>query len=132
MAAAPIILFVGVSIFGGGGSAAPTPGRDQIEAIEAKMRMPDDAPAPLSRYQRYYAWTTDNGKKYVYAVYIFDGLISPPPGQGSEHIHRVLETEIPNVTNGGCGVITFYVSPHADHSPSLLCNAIGPATFSKN
>lgn len=132
MRVASIILFLAVSIVGGGSSPAGTPGRDQIEAIEGMVRLPDDAPATLSQYQRYYAWTTDNGRKYVYAVYIFDGLMSPPPPERGEHVHRVLEQEIPNVTNGGCGVITFYVDPSKDHQPSLYCNAIGPASFSTN
>lgn len=131
MSVTSIILILGVSIFGGKNSD-PLPSRDQIESIESRLRLPGDAPAPLSQYQRYYAWTVDNGRKYIIAVYIFDGLVASRPPDGGSRIHSVMESDIPNVTNGGCGVITFYVDPRVEREPSLYCNAVGPAAFSKN
>ena len=128
-----LVFSLAMSIFGGGRSNSQAPSTSEIEFIESHVSLPGEAPGPLAKYQRYYAWTVDNGKKYIYAVYIFEGLLTSQvrdPETG--HIHAVPEREMPNVSNGGCGVITFYADPNKDRSPSLYCNAEGPVSFSKN
>ncbi len=133
IASSIFVLVLGVSIFGGKASDSSTPSRNEIGYIEEKVILPSDAPGRLSRYQRYYAWTIDDGKRYLYAVYIYDGLLPPDQSDArSEHVHPVQEQAIPKVSNGGCGVITFYVDPRGDRTPSLYCNAVGPVSFSKN
>lgn len=128
-----LVLSMGLSIFGGGGSNAQPPSRSEIEFIESHVSLPGDSLGPIAKYQRYYAWTIDNGKKYIYAVYIFDGLLtSQQLDSEARHVHAVSEHEMPNVSNGGCGVITFYADPNKDRTPSLYCNAEGPVSFSKN
>jgi hypothetical protein len=128
-----LVFSLGISIFGGGGSNGQAPSRSEIEFIESHLSLPGEAPGPLSKYDRYYAWTVDNGKRYIYAVYIFDELMaSQQRDPQAGHIHAVPEQEMPNVSNGGCGVITFYADPNKDRPPSLYCNAVGPVSFSKN
>ncbi|MGH7024406.1 MAG: hypothetical protein ACREEB_12575 [Caulobacteraceae bacterium] len=121
----PLVIALGVSLLGGRHPGAAVPSLDDIDFIERKVNLPSDAPGPLSSYERYYAWTIDNGKKYIYAEYIYIKLLGPKaPDVGSRHIHAVAEDDIPAVSNGGCGVITFYFDPRGDRTPSLYCNAM--------
>ncbi|HEY5289249.1 MAG TPA: hypothetical protein VIJ59_04380 [Caulobacteraceae bacterium] len=117
-----------LTLVGGPHSGSPPPSAQDIRYIESKVSLPDDAPGPLSSYERYYAWTMDNGKKYIYAEYVSINLLGPnKPDPPVGHSHAVTEQDIPTVSNGGCGVITFYFNPRADHTPSLYCNAVGPS-----
>ncbi|HEY1880882.1 MAG TPA: hypothetical protein VGG68_13215 [Caulobacteraceae bacterium] len=126
-----LVLALGISIFSGGGSNGQAPSKTEIDFIESHLSLPGEAPGPLAKYERYYAWTVDNGKKYIYAVYIFDELLTSQQ-RATEHIHQVPERDMPNVSNGGCGVITFYADPRGERTPSLYCNSAGPVSFSKN
>jgi len=123
-----LVLAVGMAVFGAKHTGEATPSRSDISYIESKISLPSEAPGPLSSYQRYYAWTIDNGRKYIYVVLIFDDLLGPnKPAANAEHIHSVTEQEIPNISNGGCGVITFYSDPRGTRTPSLYCNPVGPS-----
>jgi len=133
IASSIFVLALGVSILGGKASDSSTPSRSEIGYIERMVILPGEAPGPLSKFERYYSWTIDDGKRYVYAVYIYDGLLTSEPSDAhSDHIHLVLEQAIPKVTNGGCGVITFYIKPGSGRPSSLYCNAVGPVSFSKD
>jgi len=123
------MLAIGLPSLGGKHNSAPVPPNSDISYIESKISLPSEAPGPLPRYERYYAWTIDNGRKYIYAVYIFSDLLDKNKiDPNGIHIHAVTEAEIPNISNGGCGVITFYFNPRGDSTPSLYCNPVGPAT----
>ena len=125
----PILaLALGMPLIGGKHESATLPSNSDISYIEAKINMPDEAPGPLSSYERYYAWTVDNGKKYIHAEYVFGDLLgAAKPDPKGPHVHPVTEDQIPNISNGGCGVIIFYFNPRGDHTPSLYCNPPGPA-----
>ena len=115
-----------LSLFGGQGPADWTPSMQQVEFVEKQISLPQDAPAPMKLYNRYYTGVTDEGRRMVYAEYVsIDLLGRNKPSDGIGHIYIVKENEMPEVSNGGCGVVTFYYNLERDYNPSMLCNAVG-------
>jgi hypothetical protein len=121
-----LALALGLSILGANRLPAMPPSMSDISYIEKKINLPQDAPGPLSSYERYYAWSFDNGRKYIYAEYVYKKLLKSAESETPSHIHAVAEDAIPSIANGGCGVITFYFDPRGDRTPSMLCNAADP------
>ena len=125
-----VALAISVSLFSSNHRSGSPPSRDDIIQIEQRLRLPDDAPGTLDRYDRYYAWTVgDDGKEVIYGELIFVDLLGagrPPGGMG--RIHAVNEKDVPVIANGGCGVITFYVDLRRGQRPALYCNAETPSS----
>jgi hypothetical protein len=115
-----------LSLLGGHKGPESRPNGDEIAFVETRISLPDDAPGPLTNFERYYAWTVgDNGKRVIYGELIFVDLLGaarPPNRIG--HFHAVDEKDIPAMANGGCGVITFYLDLKSDRRPALYCNAV--------
>ncbi|HEY2481438.1 MAG TPA: hypothetical protein VGI30_04475 [Caulobacteraceae bacterium] len=124
---ASLVVALGLSLFGGQKTPEARPSSDEIAFVETRIRLPDDAPGPLSNFERYYAWTVgDDGKRVIYGELIFVDLMGaarPPDRKG--HFHAVDEKDMPTVANGGCGVITFYLDLRSGRRPALYCNAVG-------
>jgi hypothetical protein len=115
-----------LSLFGAKGPADWTPSHEQVMYVEKQIRLPEDAPATVEKYNRYYTGVTDEGRRMIYAEYVFIDLLGPSkPSDGTGHVYIVNENKMPQVTNGGCGVVTFYYDLHRDYTPSMLCNAVG-------
>ena len=121
-----LALVVGLALFGGKHAEPSAPSHDEIAFVETRLRLPDDAPAPLARYERYYAWTLgDDGKRVIYGELVFVDLMGaarPPNGLG--RTHAIDEKDMPAIANGGCGVITFYIDLNSGRRPALYCNAV--------
>lgn len=127
--ASSLALLIGLSLFGARSAGNSAPSSSDIAYVETRLRLPDDAPGPLSSYERYYAWTVgDDGKRLIYGELIYLDLLGParPPGRYGR-VHAVIEHEMPTIVDGGCGVITFYYNPSSSKAPSLYCNAVTQA-----
>jgi hypothetical protein len=122
-----LIAAFGLSLLGSPHTRELRPSGAEIAFVETRIRLPDDAPGPLSNFERYYAWTVgDDGKRVIYGELIFVDLLGanrPPDRIG--RFHAVDEKDMPAVANGGCGVITFYLDLKSGHRPALYCNAVG-------
>jgi hypothetical protein len=121
-----LALVIGLALFGARQPSNAPPSRDDIIQVEEKIRLPDDAPATLQRYERFYAWTLDDdGKRVIYGELVFTDLMGAarPPG-GIGRTHAIDEKDMPTIANGGCGVITLYFDPRNGRRPALYCNAV--------
>jgi hypothetical protein len=123
------VVVFGLSLLGGQHTPEARPSRDEIAFVETRIRLPDDAPGPLSHFERYYAWTVgDDGKRVIYGELISVDLMGPAqPADRIGRFHAVDEKDMPAVANGGCGVITFYLDLRSGRRPALYCNAVGPS-----
>ena len=100
------------------------PSSEQVSFIEKKIHLPQEAPGPLSRYERYYAGVTEDKKRLVYAELVFVDLLGANKSQaGGGHVHIVAQREIPEIKDGGCGVVIFYFDLGRTRAPSMYCNA---------
>ena len=128
MPSIPSLVFAfGLSLLGGSRQPETRPSSNEIAFVETRIRLPDDAPGPLSSFERYYAWTIgDDGKRVIYGELISVDLLGanrPPDRIG--RFHAIDEKDMPSVANGGCGVITFYLDLKSGRRPALYCNAVG-------
>lgn len=83
-----------------------------VQQIEQKIQLPDGA-FPINSYIRYYV---QDDKDVVIGTYVYFG--------SAGRIEIVEENEIPNVLDGGCGVITFTYSLTKKTFLSLRCNGV--------
>jgi hypothetical protein len=125
-----VALAIGLGLFGSNHPSNAPPSRDDIGQVEEKIRLPDDAPASLQHYERYYAWTVDDdGKRVIYGELVFVDLLGAarPPG-GLGRTHAINEKDMPAIANGGCGVIVLYFDLRSGRRPALYCNAVAPSS----
>lgn len=122
-----LVIAFALSLLGGPRTPETRPSSDEIAFVETRLRLPDDAPGPLSNFERYYAWTVgDDGKRVIYGELIFVDLLGADrPANRIGRFHAVDEKDMPAVANGGCGVITFYLDLKSGRRPALYCNAVG-------
>jgi hypothetical protein len=119
-----LALIVSLALFEGQSSSDWKPSREQVEFVEKQIVLPQEAPASIAHFNRYYSGITDNGKRLIYAEFVYINLLGPNrPGDNAGHIYIVTEQELPVIVDGGCGVITFYYDLHRTYTPSLVCNA---------
>jgi hypothetical protein len=87
----------------------------EADAIEARIKMPDGAPAPLSRYARYYNYASQDGHVLIQGYFVYG--LGDRPG-------RYLNTEDPGIDDGGCSVITIYYDPQRQRVAGIFCNGV--------
>jgi hypothetical protein len=82
-----------------------------MDAIENQVKLPGGS-APLDQYNRSYAYPGDGT---VVGVYI--NLSGRQPGRS-----WVSNTELPQIADGGCSVVTILYSPKTNHVTDAMCN----------
>ena len=118
------IAVLSLSLLGAKGPDNWAPSREQVTFIETKIRLPQEAPAPLSKYERYYTGVTEDNKRLIYAELVFVDLLgASAQATGGGHVHIVTQAQIPEIKDGGCGVVIFYFDPRKTSTPSMYCNA---------
>lgn len=119
-----IVVVVSLGLIGAKSAGDWTPSREQVTFIEKKIQLPQEAPAPLSKYERYYTGVTEDNKRLVYAELVFVDLLGANnTAAGGGHAHIVTQREIPEIKDGGCGVVIFYFDLARTSRPSMYCNA---------
>ncbi|WP_394705793.1 hypothetical protein [uncultured Hyphomonas sp.] len=91
--------------------------RDAVHRIEARIAMPPGA-APLSEYQRYYAWDELEGRRVVLGHFLQDD--TPDTSPEAEGVEGLAGSYIwhgrflPTIADGGCRMVTVYFDVEAD------------------
>lgn len=97
---------------------APADDEALMDRIEALVTMPEGA-RRLADYRRSYAWDGGTrGHRRVIGVYYAFGEFEP--GR-----HWVVQSELPVVFDGGCGLVTIIYDADADRIESAACNGPG-------
>lgn len=96
---------------------------DLLRGIEARLTMPAKS-APLSSYDRYYAFGKRDGRIVLIGVFLAPDLNDATLGQAPS-IHIALdEDELPAVFDGGCSVVNLVADPSLPEEAKLWCNGV--------
>ena len=76
----------------------------EIQAIEAKLRMPQGA-AALGRYVRYYYTSALSGGRTISGIYVDEKWFRPSEIPATRIVVVSSAAEVPGIEDAGCGVV---------------------------
>ncbi|MDB5430851.1 MAG: hypothetical protein JWP35_1967 [Caulobacter sp.] len=107
MNAKPLLLIAAIGLM-----AAGDPKAAIMDSIERQARLPDGALA-VEKYERHYAYMGDGT---VIGIYVsLDGDDVPGRTWGSTK-------QLPQISDGGCGVVTVFYDPKTKKVTDTRCN----------
>lgn len=83
--------------------------------------MPEGAD-PLDRYVRYYSGEWVDGARRVRGVFLVASIAALTQRGGVTGIRVVTSDDLPDISDGGCGVIELEYDVASDHVISLACH----------
>ena len=89
-----------------------SPSYASIAKIESDLRLPRGA-RPLNEYTRYYSPDAKRGRHAVIGVLV---------AGGDRAIHIVSHSDLPQILDGGCGVIDLFYDMDNAESMQISCN----------
>jgi hypothetical protein len=97
-----------------------TPDNNIIKRLEDSAKVPGlgNDQIPISKYVRYYAGTTQGGRKMIQGEWV----VSPEPPS----IHVVEESALPRIVDGGCGIVNLLYDVEDARIVYIYCNGRGP------
>jgi hypothetical protein len=76
----------------------------EVQAIEAKVRMPPGAGA-LGRYVRYYYASTPSGERTISGIYVDEGWFRPSEIPATRIVLVNSAADVPDIEDAGCSVV---------------------------
>jgi hypothetical protein len=101
---------------------SPRPSLSEIQAVEAKVRMPRGA-AALRKYFRYYYLTARAEGRSISGVYIAEGWFRSSEMPVGRVIVVSGVADVPDVEDGGCGVVYVEYDSRRAAVVSASCSA---------
>jgi hypothetical protein len=103
--------------------SAWTPDAKDIGKLESVLKLSraeliasgTKSPAPLAKYARFYAGVMVNGHRRIRGAL----LLATPPGR-----RIVPEKDLPNIMDGGCGIIYLLYDPETARVIWVRCNGL--------